>query len=396
MATILLTWELGGGLGHVTVMRPVAQRLAERGHRCLVALKSIQHGEAVFAPLGIPYLQAPVKNWNTPGTLAAPISFAHVLHGQGYANAEELTVLAKGWRRLIESVRPDALVCNYSPTALLASRGMSLRRVVVGTGFECPPNVAPLPAIRRPPPDKLDLLARDEQRVLETVNAVARSLGAPPLERLAELFYQSDAQLLTTLAELDHFGPREGGDYYGTWADDIGIVPEWPPGDGPRLFGYLKPVRELPLTLEALRERSVRAVLFVPGIDPPLAQRFASDRLRFSPRPLRLGEVARQCDLALLNATHGTTSTMLLAGAPVASLPIFVEQNLVAACVARLGAGLAARRDKPQQIASTLDAMLVGGTYRRAAQAFATRYAGYDAAAQLSRLVDRIERVIAG
>ena len=41
MARILLTWELGGGLGHLMNLRPLAEGLTRRGHRVVAALRDL-------------------------------------------------------------------------------------------------------------------------------------------------------------------------------------------------------------------------------------------------------------------------------------------------------------------------------------------------------------------
>ena len=48
MAKILVVWELGGGLGHVSRVRSVVDSLADRGHRVVVALRDVSHATSVF------------------------------------------------------------------------------------------------------------------------------------------------------------------------------------------------------------------------------------------------------------------------------------------------------------------------------------------------------------
>jgi hypothetical protein len=45
IATILLAWELGGGLAHVINLLPLAQGFSQRGHRVYAALKDIGKAE---------------------------------------------------------------------------------------------------------------------------------------------------------------------------------------------------------------------------------------------------------------------------------------------------------------------------------------------------------------
>lgn len=59
MSTILFAWELGGGLGHLMQMRPIAHGLLARGHRIAAALKDLFRARQVFGP-DVPLLQAPI------------------------------------------------------------------------------------------------------------------------------------------------------------------------------------------------------------------------------------------------------------------------------------------------------------------------------------------------
>ena len=56
-----MTWELGGGLGHTTLLAPIAKRLVQRGHCVLAALKDLSRADAVMATVGVELLQAPTK-----------------------------------------------------------------------------------------------------------------------------------------------------------------------------------------------------------------------------------------------------------------------------------------------------------------------------------------------
>jgi hypothetical protein len=59
MSRILLTWELGLNLGHLTRLLPLAERLKAEGHSVLVATRDIQAAIGVLAPAGIPFIPAP-------------------------------------------------------------------------------------------------------------------------------------------------------------------------------------------------------------------------------------------------------------------------------------------------------------------------------------------------
>jgi len=393
MPTILFTWELGAGLGHLTRMRPVAESLARHGHRVLAALRDLASAEQVFGGTGVSYLQAPFKQ----GAPARPIhpasTFAHILHNVGFADATELRGLTAAWRSLYSVVRPDLIVADHSPTALLAARGLPMRRVVLGDGFCSPPDEFPFRDLRPWLHNDPAKLARDEDRTRSVANQVLASWGEPPLERVADLYTGVDDHLLTTFAELDHFGPRQRATYRGAIGPALGSPPEWPAAPGKRVFVYVRPFESLAELITTLEDRHVSALVFAPGADPRVRRRATSGRVRFVDQPVDLRLAAAECDLAILNSTHGTTAAMLLAGKPILQLPIHLEQHLVAERTVELGAGLAANRTQPRQIAQRLQILLESPSHAAAAQRFAARYEGFQPQRQLDQMVQRIDQL---
>jgi 3-hydroxyisobutyrate dehydrogenase-like beta-hydroxyacid dehydrogenase len=169
MATVLMTWELGGGLGHTTLLAPIAKRLLKRGHRVVAALRDLSRAEAVMGRIGVELLQAPVKTRRRVDGVRLPHTFAHILDHVGFADAQELSGMVQAWGNLYSMIRPDLIVFDHSPTAMVAARGFAARRVAIGTGFTCPTDEYPLPNLRtsrRPDPDKL---RADENRILQQV-----------------------------------------------------------------------------------------------------------------------------------------------------------------------------------------------------------------------------------
>jgi hypothetical protein len=199
---------------------------------------------------------------------------------------------------------------------------------------------------------------------------------------------------LVTLRELDHYPERPASKYWGAWTRASGKAPEWPGGNGPKIYGYLKSFKGLPDLLEQLNQWQYPTLIYADGVEPKIREQFTSATLRFEETRLDIGEVGRQCDLAILNGTHGTTMSLLMAGKPTLQIPIYLEQGLVAHAVKRMGAGLGAPIDQPGAIIERLGEMLGSDHFTAAARRFADKYAALDPVRQNELLVDRIEELL--
>jgi hypothetical protein len=149
MSRVLLAWELGSGLGHWANLRPIAERLSELGHEIFAVLRDVTVPLGSWTgPTGMTTLPAPRFSLASSLRHPEPRTCVRLLESVGYHDAETLAQLISAWRTLYEIVQPDVICCEYSPTALLAARGWPAKRIVLGTGFCLPPNVAPIPDLQ--------------------------------------------------------------------------------------------------------------------------------------------------------------------------------------------------------------------------------------------------------
>ena len=396
MATVMFTWESGAGLGHVLPMLPLAEGLARRGHRVFVALRDLAGAATVFGKAGVHFLQAPSK---CSGRMffRPTFSLAHILANIGWGDERELFGLACAWRNLMRLVRPDLVVFDYSPTALLAARCLPhVRKVGTGPGFFWPPPVHPFPPLL-PGYDAQRLLA-DEAHLLGGLNRVLGTWKQPPLEYLGQLYGEVDDTVLTTFPELDHYPQRPATcRYWGHVPSSGGKPPQWPEGSGKRIYAYLKPCPALPDLLGVLRDRGDRTLVLADRIDERVRRRFESESLRFETDRLDMQQVAAECDAAIHNANHGTLATLLLAGKPMLQLPITLEQRVLAGAVCKLGAGevaLTHETGKAAEIASALDAVIGDERYASAARGFQSRYARFDPAVQRQQMLELLDAML--
>lgn len=396
MARVLLAWELGGGLGHCVKLAPLATGLVERGHDVYFAARDVATAQRVLRQPDVHFVQAPCVVSRPVPAMRQPRAFSQVLSQVGYHDDQQLQALVDSWRTLLELIEPAAVVCEHAPSALLASRWTDAFRVAIGTGFSVPPDVAPLPDLC--PwfgPLSIDLAAH-EYGVLRRVNRLLCAGDQPPLDRLAQLFSDVDASFVMTFRELDHHPVRREAAYGGSWTLPGGDTPVWPPGDGPRVFAYLKPVAgpfRVEAVLAVLRELPIRTLAYVPQASPGVLG-LQSPSLRICQQPLDAAAVAQQCELAVLNGTSGTATQCLLGGVPLVMVPLFLEQAAFSRRVVELGAGLVCEPNRIELLAGRVWRVLRDDRYRQAARAFADRYADYDPRAAQEQLVDCVDSLL--
>lgn len=391
MGRILMTWELGAGRGHLAPMLSLATRLRDVGHHVELVVRDPVDAKPFLETIGLRFHAAPIPP--PPGNVPALSSYPQILKQLGFADADMLHARVRAWQGLFEVAQPELLVCDHSPTALLAARTQALKAIVTGTGFFVPPDISPLPDLRPWLAADPQHIAQDEAEVLAAVNNVLDRFASPGLGRLSQLF-AVNAQALFTLRELDNYSVYRQADYRGPVPANPGAMPEWPPGEGRRIFAYLRRFDTLPALLTSLREAGQPTLIYMPQQPQDIVARFEGGNLHFSAEPLDMATVTQQCDLAVLHAGHGITAALLLAGKPMLLLPLHLEMQLTAQAVASLGAGLMAPERKAAGMRQKLARLLEDPAFGVAAQVFAERYADLDVKAIPSRFATLVEHVL--
>ncbi len=425
MARILCAWELGGDFGHMSKFLPLALLLRERGHEVSFVLRDLSNAESVLGRQGFPLLQAPIWLPKVQGLPKTPLNYTEILLPFGFLHKPGLMGIIKGWRELYRLVKPDMILADHSPTALLASRGLPLKRALFGTGFCSPPRTTPLPNMR--PWQKVDVerLATGERNVVQTVNAVLAEFGVPPLKAVADIF-DVDEDFLCTFPEVDHYPNRGPARYWNpVFTVEQGQELAWPPGPGKHVFAYVKPqYRDFEKILALLRDLKGAAVVFAPGISKALFQKYQSPKLTITAQPVKLAGILSACDLAICHAGHGTVAAALLAGVPLLLLPTQLEQYLTSLRVVQMGAGLLMKQRPPDEppapkgqgiaaaapkaqgptppvpskapepdFRAVLIRLLSKPAFAKQAKAFAARHADFNQAAQCDAMARRIEEL---
>jgi len=397
MAEILAVWELGAGTGHCVNLLPLLEGLSAQGHRIHVAMRNVVTARKLFSHLPVSYFQAPFQHGPSPVHFDAVNSFAHVLHNTGFGSEESLQALLAASRSLFELLRPDLVICDHSPIALLASYLYDVRRVVVGAGFYAPPDVTPMlrfdsPAGEAAPRDLI------EEAILQRINRILAAEGKRPLDRVSELYAQADESFLLTFPELDHYGERPGSEYWGMWSPPGGVEPEWGPGEGPRVYAYLQPAQRSwnpALVVMALADLGVPSLVYAPTISLDALRKLPAPNVRFEDRRVDIDRVVQQCGAAITHGNNGTVTRLALGGVPQAVLPLNSEQTMIASRLEAIGVARSAAIREPEKFVDVIAQVVRNDQFSAAAKAFASRYSSYDAAAVMEQVVERISRLLA-
>lgn len=385
MKRILCVWELGGHLGHVTRLASLVPALRAEGFDVCFALSDVTASLQALGGLGVPVFQAPVWSRRVPAAPQHPISLSEILPHFGYYDAQGLASLFAAWRTLIDTIKPDLVLGDYSPNAFTVARSMGIATATIGNGFTIPPLRQPLPSYIPTRNPDIERLQRSDQRVLDTANSAARFVHMAEMESAADL-WRTDETFLCTYPEIDHYGPRSDTKYWGGVAPPAGAIPAPIESTTPRVTAYLKRGHDRRV-LEALAGLGWQGHIFAPALPPAHARRFDSVGLRVYAQPLSLSHALAMSDIVICHAGHDTTIHSLLAGKPLLLLPLHMEQRLTAGLVERLGAGLLPTGyPEPGTIVDTLRQLAENSVIAHNAKSFAERHkARSDVAGEIAK-----------
>jgi UDP:flavonoid glycosyltransferase YjiC (YdhE family) len=389
---VLLTWELGLNLGHLTRLLPVVQRLREEGHVVLVAARDVRAAATVLGPAEIPFVQAPHLPNGIP-LAHRPSGYADILLSQGWSSRSALWGLTHGWLNIFKLFRPDQLVLDYSPTVSLAARIAKIQTVIIGNGFELPPLFDPMPEFPGFSWATPEGAARSEKIAVGTAETVLRAFKQPAVASLRD-FMIDQVCLLATLPELDHYGIRKNEEYVGPLLGSLSSSKVgWPSGSGPKIFACLRPdtiyVNEILMSLGAI---TARVVCVASGFTRAQLQPFRRDHIVFSSAPVDLKSLS-DADLCVTYGAEGTIMKFLIEGVPQLVSPWHVEAHLAARRIESLGAAKALKGPiKSDAISIIISEMCANTEYKMAAQRISERFEHYDAETALERVAKHFDK----
>jgi hypothetical protein len=388
---IVFAWELGGGLGHIAGFSPLAKFLLKAGYTLSVVSKNVSSTAEVLGHLPIKIYQAPMCR-NAVKELDITYTYPEILLDLGYKSPKELSPMVLAWQHILDLLKPDLVIADHSPTALIACKIKHLKVILIGTGFFSPPAISPLPIFAGTQTNNLQRIVGNEQQVLDSINGVLTQLDSDPITQLHELF-DVEEDFLCTLPELDHYPEREPCQYWGPRFDiDLGNEVQWSKSDGLKIFAYIK--EDAPgfdKLLTALLDSKYNILLYIPLASELTQKRCLAKRntvLLKSPANIR--QVLNESHMIVCHAGHGLVAAALLQGKRLLLVPTQLEQSILVHLLAkrRLVAAVNPRNEQvnyQRAIEFACDNTELGKNIAL----FKEKYAAFDQQKQLTEMVKR-------
>lgn len=382
---ILFAWEMGHNFGHVTQIAVIARALKKQAKKLnkdaeiFMALKT-PDGAVTFAEeFSSGILQAP---YHPPARkrYEPPLTYAEGLLPCGYDDPEILADLIKQWRALFKKIKPDILIAQAAPTALIASRGLEFKRMNIGKSFDLPPLSTPMLPLRYWEKQHPDIPAREE-KIVATINAALKKCKLKPVKNFAQAV-SCDKEFLCMFRELDHYPKRPETPYYGPlYVTGTGEKIRWNNNSKKRIFSYIVPAPpSFMAVMECLRAAppEFESVMVNKELSPMMIEKLQTPRLRILTKPVKLDELLKDCDVAITNANPALGSALMMAGVPALMLPLHIEQHMYARAAGRAGIGLSLVGNiKPPDITRKIKEILGNEKFRRDTRALSQKYKEY-------------------
>jgi hypothetical protein len=345
---ILLAWEIGSGLGHIGRVLKIARACEDLGYQPVLALRHIEQTFPLWKKTAFPVIPAPFYQLSL---MQGKIPFsarthADILAKHNFHLLEILSPLLKSWRDIVHVTGVRAAICDYSPTALLALRSL-LPVLAVGTGFSVPATQEGwFPVLN----SRAHALLPQPQ-LLEGINKSLKQLALPLLTDFSSLY--GETALVDCLPVLDaHQFFRSPAASVLPLENPFSLIK--PAAQKPLLEAYLYLPADHPQLkpiLELLYQKKWRCEVYIRGATPQLLkplQKASLIKVHTTPPPL--AEKIQQAKILIHHGGMATTQAGLCAGIAQFILPTDLEKSLTAATVIRLGCGLAATKNTPEQL----------------------------------------------
>ena len=393
---VLVVWEHGGNLGHLTRLLPILQALEARGHSIVFAVARPQAVAALPPNTGMKIIQAPQA--------AMPMAFessaicpADIWLRCGFASPPHAKACVTQWLALFEGLNPVAVLVDASPMALYAAKVAGISALALGHGFELPPAQAGL-SFAPWQNDTAEGIAHSEQVLESALISLAGSWRPDSILRHAtsvSALLSLTSRAVCTWPELDHFErDLEAADFLGPiWHGLPGaqLLP-WPDKPGAKVLCYIDVAdKRYDLLWQAIKQHSANVLVLSPSGNDRACQAARGWGITVCQQPVQLDTLLPQCDAVIGHGGMGLTSMALHAGKPVMLLPTQLEQGLLAYRLVQRGLAVSTTSCVNKlQIQSRVAQLFQDTALHESAKRLSVRYAEFSPQRAVDLVLDRL------
>lgn len=326
---------MGLNQGHISILLPIARDLLAAGHQVELAVRDLGALPDTLED-GIRLWQAPV--WagslsKRSGSWQPPNSLNDVLALAGVGDTAVFRSMILGWSSLLSLIKPDAVICEYSPALATAARGV-IPSVAVGTGFTTPPPTADT---------SVSLNGghgwSDERVLVKSANLVLEELSRPRIESISDIF-QASFCWLATLPSIDPYSSlRTVGTYVRPWLDAEMQLPIGSKGEEIFVYSHNQ-VQATNGWWKALKALHLPTRVHMRNPSPQHVQTFRDYGFAFETKPVSMKDIANRSRVIVSHGGHGLVCSILNIGIPHLISAYDSEKLWNGQVVENLGCGL--------------------------------------------------------
>lgn len=381
MASIVLVWEMGTDLGHVSRLDSLASHLSRCGHSVTAIFSDLNYIKHFYpTPHSAPYRIQQGPGWTDRRLRLSrsPANLSEVLLSVGFYQPQTIADKLVQWQALFSQLQADIIIYDYAPTALLATRKIPCHKINLSDPFSNPPACSPLPLFDRYAKVSEANLAVSESKLVSCINQATHKTGLADIQYAHELF-AVDKTFLLSIPELDPFSHlRHSENYIGPFTSpQTGKLSlTWSRASEKKVFAYLKPAwPNLEAFLDAASQLPIQGRFFIPGAPDTLLNRYQNTNFEIVTTPYDLSDL-KLCDLVVCHGGHSTLLQSTLSGTPALLIPLQQEQQSIAlkAVDSALALTLAHNIASPEVIGSCIKDLLLNEHIRQRVKHCAQHY----------------------
>jgi hypothetical protein len=334
----LLAWQIGDGRGHISKLRTIGESLKLHGFVCSAALTDLEHADelkdvtaSIRRVSQLPYFHGLRAQAGYPPAA----TYGEFLGDVGFASTSIIAQHLTYWRDVLQAERPDVVIAEQAPTALLAARSLSIPSVALGTTYTLPPtNLKMFPVLLK----EFTHRKWSESEMCEAISAAIDQFHLPPLHHLAEL-YTADVSLPVGIKLLDPYAHHRVEKRIPPNVGDRPLDKPWT-RERNEVFAYLSTGNRFDaMTVDALAKLPVPLRVYVAGADQDSVSKLRAKGIRVEGKPVSPFQIARRSRVIFHAGSYGTMCLGIRAGVPQVTAPQQLEQLFNARSLERAGGG---------------------------------------------------------